>query len=74
LVATAAAGPLDELQRAHVELLRGQIAFASSYGGEAPSLLLKAAKRLEPLDPALARQTNVPQDAARAGGTVSAAS
>src|SRR3954466_11887730 len=47
----------DELQAAHVELLRGQIAFASSMGPTAPPLLLKAAKRLERLDPELARDT-----------------
>jgi DNA-binding CsgD family transcriptional regulator len=47
----------DELQMAHVELLRGQIAFASSMGTAAPPLLLKAAKRLERLDPELARET-----------------
>ena len=34
LLATAEAGPLDELQRARVDLLRGQIAFASSIGGD----------------------------------------
>src|SRR4051812_5336392 len=33
----------DELQAAHVELLRGQIAFASRMGPTAPPLLLKAA-------------------------------
>ena len=32
LLATAEAGPLDELQRARVDLLRAQIAFASSRG------------------------------------------
>jgi DNA-binding CsgD family transcriptional regulator/tetratricopeptide (TPR) repeat protein len=48
---------LDELGRARVELLRGQIVFASTGGGEAPALLLEAAKRIEPLDPALARET-----------------
>jgi DNA-binding CsgD family transcriptional regulator len=57
LLATAEAGPLDELQRAWAELLRGQIAFASSRGNEAPPLLLKAAKLFEPLDVGLARQT-----------------
>jgi DNA-binding CsgD family transcriptional regulator len=50
-------GPLDELRRAQVDLLRGQIAFASSAGSEAPALLLKAAQQLEPLDVALARHT-----------------
>jgi DNA-binding CsgD family transcriptional regulator len=53
----AAAGPLEEFQRAQVDLLRGQIAFAAGAGREAPALLLKAAKRLEPLDVALARET-----------------
>ncbi len=57
LVAIAESGPLNELQRAHVDLLRGQIAFALSRGSDAPPLLLKAAKRLEPLDPRLARET-----------------
>jgi DNA-binding CsgD family transcriptional regulator len=57
LLATVEAGPLDELQRARVDLLRGQIAFASSRGSDAPPLLLKAARRLEPLDPGLARET-----------------
>src|SRR4051812_46823770 len=47
----------DELQAAHLELLRGQIAFASSMGPTAPPLLLKAAKRLEGVDPELARET-----------------
>ncbi len=57
LLATAEAGPLDELASARVDLLRGQITFASGLGGDAPPLLLKAAKRLEPLDPSLARET-----------------
>jgi DNA-binding CsgD family transcriptional regulator len=49
--------PLDELASARLDLLRGQIAFASSAGGDAPVLLLKAAERLERLDVALSRQT-----------------
>jgi len=57
LVAMAAARPLDELQQARAALLRGQIAFASGGGSDAPALLVKAAKQLEPLDAALARQT-----------------
>ena len=57
LLASAEAGPLDELGRARVELLRGQITFASRTGGEAPALLLNAAKKLESLDPKLARET-----------------
>ena len=50
-------GPLDEFASARVDLLRGQVAFASSRGSDAPSLLLKAAKRFEPLDRDLARDT-----------------
>jgi DNA-binding CsgD family transcriptional regulator len=57
LLAMAAAGPLDELQQARASLLRGQLAFASSMGSDAPALLVKAAQQLEPLDAALARQT-----------------
>ncbi|HEX4671935.1 MAG TPA: AAA family ATPase [Solirubrobacteraceae bacterium] len=57
LVGIAESGPLDELERAQVDLLRGQIAFGLSRGSDAPPLLLKAAKRLEPLDIGLARDT-----------------
>ena len=57
LLVTAEAGPLDELQSARLDLLRGQIAFASGLGSDAPPLLLKAAKRLEPLNLELARET-----------------
>ena len=59
LVAAAEAGPLDELQRARVDLLRGRIAmYSGRSGGEAPPLLLvAAAKRLEPLDLTLSRDT-----------------
>ena len=57
LVAIAESGPLNELRRAEVDLLRGQIAFAVTRGSDAAPLLLKAAKRLEPLDQRLARET-----------------
>jgi DNA-binding CsgD family transcriptional regulator len=57
LLAAAEAGPLDEFANARSDLLRGQIAFVSNLGSDAPSLLLKAAKRLEPLNLGLARQT-----------------
>ena len=59
LLTTADAGPLDEFQRARIDLLRAQIAFASSRGTEATPLLLAAAHRLEPLDISLARETYV---------------
>ena len=57
LLATAESGPLDELQGARVDLLRGQVVFASGHGGDAAPLLLKAARRLEPLNLELARET-----------------
>src|SRR6266851_5618833 len=57
LLATAESGPLAELPRARADLLRGQIAFTSSRGSDALLLLLEAAKRLEPLDAGLARET-----------------
>ncbi len=57
LLETAEAGPLDEAQSARVDLLRGQVVFASGLGSDAPPLLLKAARRLEPFDLGLARET-----------------
>jgi DNA-binding CsgD family transcriptional regulator len=57
LLATALAGPLDELQRARAGLLRAEIAFGSNRGSDAPPLLLAAAKRLERLDVGMARET-----------------
>jgi len=57
LLASLEPGSLDDLGRARVQLLRGQVAFASTFGGDASTLLLRAATQLEPLDPALARET-----------------
>jgi DNA-binding NarL/FixJ family response regulator len=57
LLGTAEAGPLDEFQSARIDLLRGEVAFATSVGSDAASLLLAAARRLEPLDLDLARET-----------------
>ena len=57
LLAMAQAGPLDELQRARVDLTHAQIALAARPGSDAPSLLLQAARQLEPLDIGLARET-----------------
>jgi DNA-binding CsgD family transcriptional regulator len=57
LLTAAEAGPLDELQRARLERLRAQLAFALRRGSNAPPLLLAAAKRLEPLNAELARET-----------------
>jgi DNA-binding CsgD family transcriptional regulator len=56
-LAAARARPLDEVGRARVELLLGRIAWAVDHGSVAPPLLLSAAKRIEPLDLTLARET-----------------
>jgi DNA-binding CsgD family transcriptional regulator len=57
LLATASIGGIDDLQRARVDLLRAQIAFAAQRGGDAPGLLLEAARELEAVDPDRARTT-----------------
>jgi hypothetical protein len=57
LLASAQAGPLDELQRTQGDLLRAEIVFTSNHGSDAPPMLLDAAKQLEPLDVTLARET-----------------
>ena len=57
LLAVAELGPVDELQRARLERLRAEIVFAGQRGRDAPPLLLAAAKRLDPLNAAMARET-----------------
>lgn len=57
LLIVAERSPLNDVERAQVERLRAELAFMLSRGGEAPTLLLKAARRLEPLDVRLARET-----------------
>jgi DNA-binding CsgD family transcriptional regulator len=57
LLSAAATCPLDEHQSARLAHLRAQIAFVFGRGSDAPALLLDAARLLEPLDPALARDT-----------------
>jgi DNA-binding CsgD family transcriptional regulator len=59
LLATAELAPLDEFERAWLERLRAEIMFARTRGSEAPALLLDAARRLEPLDAAMARETHL---------------
>jgi DNA-binding CsgD family transcriptional regulator len=59
LLATAELAPLDELQRARLERLRAEIAFTRTRGRDAPAQLLGAARRLEPLDAAMARETHL---------------
>ena len=57
LLVMTEAWPLDEFASARVTLLRGQIAFATGMGSDAPPLLLNAARRLAPLDSGLACET-----------------
>jgi DNA-binding CsgD family transcriptional regulator len=57
LLAAAELDAYTELQAARIDLLRGQIASAAGPIAEAPALLLKAARRLEPYDNSLARDT-----------------
>ena len=58
LLAIAEAGPLGEAGQAHAELVHAQLAYASgTRGSDAQRLLLAAAKRLELVDPRLARLT-----------------
>jgi DNA-binding CsgD family transcriptional regulator len=57
MLAVADEGPLSDLERGRADLLRARIAFASSHSGDAPPLLLDAARRLHGIDVASARDT-----------------
>ncbi|HET9007864.1 MAG TPA: AAA family ATPase [Actinomycetes bacterium] len=57
LLAVAETGPLGEFEHARADLVRAWLAFATGRGDEAPSLMLAAARRLEPIDAGLARVT-----------------
>jgi DNA-binding CsgD family transcriptional regulator len=57
LLVTAELGPPGDLARARVQRMRAQIAFALRRGGDAPPLMLQAARRLQSLDAELAQQT-----------------
>jgi DNA-binding CsgD family transcriptional regulator len=59
LMAVAEMCPLDELQQAQLARLRAEIVYARRRGSDAPPLLLDAARQLDALDPALARETYV---------------
>ena len=76
MIAAAEVGPLDELQRARLDLVRAEAAYSESRGNAAPALLLRAAKSLEPLDPRLARETYLDawSSALFAGGLATSAS
>jgi DNA-binding CsgD family transcriptional regulator/tetratricopeptide (TPR) repeat protein len=57
LLAEGQALATDDVQRAQIERLRGQVQYASNPGPDGPVLLLEAAKTLEQLDVQLARET-----------------
>jgi DNA-binding CsgD family transcriptional regulator len=57
LLGTLDSEPPSELRNALAEQLRGKIAFDRRRGAAAAKLLLGAAQRLEPFDPAMARDT-----------------
>jgi DNA-binding CsgD family transcriptional regulator len=59
LLVTLEAGPLDALSAAEAEHLRGLIALVQRGPSDAARLLLRAARRLEPLDADLARDTHL---------------
>jgi DNA-binding CsgD family transcriptional regulator/tetratricopeptide (TPR) repeat protein len=71
LLGVAEVGPLDELERARVQLLRAETAYSQHRGSDAPPLLLRAARQLESLDATLARATyrDALEAATWAGGT-----
>jgi tetratricopeptide (TPR) repeat protein len=57
LLSIAEAQSLNDFQHARIDVMRAELAFVESRGGDAPALLLKAARRLEPIDIALCRAT-----------------
>ena len=59
LLESAASAPMDGLGAAMAQRLRGRIALHLSRSGEAAPVLLDAARRLESLDPGLARETHL---------------
>ena len=59
LLESAASAPMDALEVAMVQRLRGRIALHVSRSGEGAPVLFDAAQRLESLDPGLARETHL---------------
>jgi DNA-binding CsgD family transcriptional regulator len=55
LLSVAEAGPLSDFQQALADLAEAELAFVTNRGSDAPLLLLKAARRLEPIDADLSR-------------------
>jgi DNA-binding CsgD family transcriptional regulator len=57
LLSVAEAEAITDMQQARIDLIGADLAFVTNRGSDAPSLLLKAAKRLEPIDADLSRAT-----------------
>jgi DNA-binding CsgD family transcriptional regulator len=57
LLSIAETGAITDLQQARIDLIAADLAFVTNRGSDAPSLLLKAANRLEPIDADLSRAT-----------------
>ena len=57
LLSIAEAGSPSDFQQARIELMGAELAFLTDRGSEAPAILLKAARRLEPIDSELSRRT-----------------
>ena len=57
LLSLAESGSTDDLQQARIDAMWAQLALLTSRGSDAPALLLKAARRLEPIDAELSRAT-----------------
>ena len=56
LLSSAETGPLDDVQRAKVDVIRARIVFAAERGRDAPVLLLDAAKRVQLLNASAASE------------------
>ncbi len=71
LLAAAEGGPLTPQQAHQVNVERARIAYVKHYGDGPVTMLLDAARRLEPIDPDAARDTYVEAlGAAMAGGRI----
>jgi DNA-binding CsgD family transcriptional regulator len=57
LLSMAETGPLSAVQQARADRVRAQLAFVTNRSSDAPPLLLKAARRLAPIDADLSRST-----------------
>jgi DNA-binding CsgD family transcriptional regulator len=57
LLSIAEAQVPNDFQQPRIELIQAELTFATARGGDAPKLLLKAARRLECIDAGLARLT-----------------